>query len=132
MGKAKDSLISRYMAPLRCSFEKYYDILKGSGDADGAADYLIDTNLEIKKKEQGNYRDIQTLSDGLGDRVGLCMRAAFLDVMYSDEKPIVIMDDPFSNFDEKNLEWGWRFLELLSKEYQIIYMTCHADRIKEN
>ena len=132
LGRAKDTLISGYMAPLRCSFEKYYDILKDSDDIGGSSDFLIDTNLEIKKKEAGSYHDILTLSDGFGDRVGLCMRAAFLDVMYSDEKPVVIMDDPFSNFDEKNIEWGWRFLELLSREYQIVYMTCHADRTKEN
>ncbi len=130
LGRAKDALISRYMAPLRCSFEKYYDILKGSGENGNASDFLIDTNLEITKKELGNYRDIRTLSDGTGDRIGLCMRAAFLDVMYADEKPIVILDDPFSNLDKKNIEWGWRYLDLLSKEYQIIYMTCHANRVK--
>ncbi len=127
--EAKDSLVSRYMAPLRCSFEKYYDILKDSCDKSEGKDYLIDTNLEIRKKELGNYRDIAAMSDGYGDIVGLCMRAAFLDVMYKDEKPVVLMDDPFSNLDEDNIRWGGRFLELLAENYQIIYLTCHNDRV---
>jgi DNA repair exonuclease SbcCD ATPase subunit len=129
--RAKDSLIARYMAPLRCSFEKYYDILNGVGKNGKGSDYLIDTSLGIQKKEQGAFRDIEYLSDGLGDMTGLCMRAALLDVMYKDEKPVVIMDDPFSNLDEENLKWAGAFLETLSKEYQIIYMTCHENRVHQ-
>ena len=126
--KAKDMLIAGYMEPLRCSFEKYYDILKKGGENGEGSAFIIDSALGIQKKEMGAYRPVEALSDGLSDMTGLCMRAALLDVMYEGEKPVIIMDDPFSNLDEENLKWGYGFLASLAKNYQIIYMTCHADR----
>ena len=100
---------------------------KGGENGEGSA-FIIDSALGIQKKEMGAYRPVEALSDGLSDMTGLCMRAALLDVMYEGEKPVIIMDDPFSNLDEENLKWGYGFLASLAKNYQIIYMTCHADR----
>ena len=125
--EAKNRFIARYMEPIRCSFGKYYGIIKDGVDAD---EYLIDTGLNIRRRELGVYRSIETQSDGLGDLIGLCMKAALLDVMYKDEKPVVIMDDPFSNLDEENIKWGLAFLDKLAEDYQVIYLTCHPDRIK--
>ncbi|MCR4616842.1 MAG: hypothetical protein K5669_01505 [Lachnospiraceae bacterium] len=126
--EAKDRLIAGYMEPLRCSFERYYDILKGDDAPKEGDSFIIDANLNLQKKELGAYRSIESLSDGISDMTGLCMRAALLDVMYDVEKPVIIMDDPFSNLDEENVKWGYRFLESLAQEYQIIYLTCHPGR----
>ena len=49
--------------------------------------------------------------------------------MYQKEKPFLVMDDPFVNLDEKRTEGGQRFLQEISKEYQVIYFTCHESRI---
>ena len=56
--------------------------------------------MTIRYREQGMYRDSQTLSSGLADILGVCVRVAIVDSMYQDEKPMLIMDDPFVNLDD--------------------------------
>ena len=68
-------------------------------------------------------------SDGLADMLGLCIRVALLDTMYTKEKPFIVMDDPFSNMDEAKINGGKKFLDEISKEYQVIYLTCHKSRM---
>ena len=48
--------------------------------------------------------------------------------MYQKEKPFVILDDPFVNYDESNLKGAMKVLEKISADYQIIYFTCHESR----
>ena len=61
--------------------------------------------------------------------IGICMRFALLDVMYKQEKPMIIMDDPFVNLDANHLEGAKEFLKSVAGEYQILYFTCHEDRM---
>ena len=56
------------------------------------------------------------------------MRLALLDTMYEKEKPVIILDDPFSGMDDAKLEGTRKLLEEVSRNYQIIYMTCHDSR----
>ena len=121
LGKAKDSFVSTYMAPLKISFEKYYEILTGE-----KGDFEIDANLSISRREEGAYHDVEAQSTGFSDMIGLAARMALLDAMYEKEKPFIIMDDSFSNLDDNNLAGAKRFLDEISKEYQVIYMTCHS------
>ena len=51
---------------------------------------------------------------------------ALLDSMYEGEKPFIIMDDSFVNLDDTNLVGAKKFLDEISKEYQVIYLTCHS------
>ena len=53
---------------------------------------------------------------------------AMIDAMYPEEKPFLVLDDPFSNLDDERLKGGLRFLHSASLEYQIIYLTCHKSR----
>ena len=80
------------------------------------------------KKEEGSYHDIQSQSEGYSDMIGTCIRFALLDVMYQNERPVVVMDDPFVNLDEEHLKSAKEFLKQVSADYQIIYCTCHKDR----
>ncbi len=48
--------------------------------------------------------------------------------MYKDEKPFIILDDPFVNFDDEKLRGGISLLKEISREYQVIYFTCHESR----
>ena len=58
----------------------------------------------------------------------LCMRMAYIEAMYKDEKPFIVFDDPFVNLDDNNISGAMCFLKNISKEYQVIYMTCSEGR----
>ena len=94
--------------------------------------FKIATNLNLTKTEEGMQRRIGELSLGLREVTDFCLRLALVDAMYDKEKPFVILDDPFVNFDEKNLEGAKKVLNMISKESQVLYFTCHDSRkIKE-
>ena len=48
---------------------------------------------------------------------------------YKEEKPFLVMDDPFVNLDKEKMELAKGFLRAISKEYQVLYFTCHESRI---
>jgi uncharacterized protein YhaN len=125
MKKAKERFVSDYMKPVKDAYDKYYQIFMNISGDEGYNDkeYMIDANMNIERKVEGSYHTIEAESSGYGDIIGLCIRMALLDVMYDKEKPAIIMDDPFVNLDEKNLAGGRRFLDVVSKDYQIIFMT---------
>ncbi len=123
--KAKENLTAKYMAPLLRGFKKYYGVLtEESGD-----NYHIDANTVITVEEKGKQRDTKFLSRGYQDLVGLCERLSMADAMYPDEKPILLFDDPFVNLDDKKMEGAKLLLNEISKDYQVIYLTCRENRI---
>ena len=122
--KAKEQFTARYMDPIANGFSKYYQML--TGDTSNA--WVIDANINLKMKEQGELRDTRWLSAGYQDLLGVCMRLALVDTMYKEEKPFLILDDPFVNLDAKKVEAGNQLLLDVAKEYQVIYFTCHESR----
>ena len=90
--------------------------------------FRIDTDLNLTKTEEGMQRRISDLSLGLKEVTDFCLRLALIDAMYQKEKPFVILDDPFVNYDESNLKGAMKVLEKISADYQIIYFTCHESR----
>lgn len=121
---AKESFTSNYMAPISRGFSKYYGILTN----DMTTDWQVDANISVKIKEQGELRDIKWLSAGYQDLVGVCMRLALVDAMYPEEKPFLILDDPFVNLDDEKMQHGKDLLINLERDYQAIYFTCHESR----
>ena len=100
------------------------------GVCSGIAEYFnIDANINLSVKEMGLPRDINSLSTGCQDLVGVCMRMALVDAMYAGEKPFVIFDDPFVNLDENKIDGGVEFIKEIAREYQVIYFTCHNSRV---
>ena len=126
--KAKENLTSKYMKPIMASFKKYYEILSKQ-DSENCK---IDAKINIKIMEKGEQRDTEFLSTGYQDLIGICMRLALVDAMYEGEKPFLIFDDPFVNLDEEKVSGGVKLLNEISKEYQIIYLTCHESRSLKN
>ena len=125
--KSKESFIARFMSPIKDSFDKYYEIM-ASKDAE-PGEFRVDADMNFFKKEEGAFHSVHAQSEGYSDMIGICIRFALLDVMYKDERPAVIMDDPFVNLDADHLQGAKEFLEEVAKEYQIIYFTCHEDRV---
>lgn len=121
---AKEQFTARYTEPVSNGFSKYYDMLTGKEEKD----WIVDANIEVKVKDQGLLRETHWLSSGYQDLIGVCMRLALVDAMYTEEKPFLILDDPFVNLDEEKVQRGNELIEEISKEYQIIYFTCHSSR----
>ncbi len=122
--RAKEQFTAKYMEPIAKGFSKYYQMLTG----DDKGDWMIDANIRLQVREQGELRDTKWLSAGYQDLIGVCMRLALVDAMYEEEKPFLILDDPFVNLDKEKVECGNELLLSVANEYQIIYFTCHDSR----
>ncbi len=125
MDEAKASFTSKYMEPLMNGFIKYHNVLcENSSEV-----YEFDANANILKEEYGVLHESKYLSDGYRDLTGICMRMAFIEAMYEGEKPFVIFDDPFVNLDDEKNAGAMKFLQQISREYQVIYLTCSNGRM---
>ncbi|MCR4695174.1 MAG: hypothetical protein K5773_07645 [Pseudobutyrivibrio sp.] len=130
--KARESFLSKYMKPLQTGLHKYLGLIDSpNGTSSGYAieDFELDMDLNIKLSYAGSSKTSDYLSQGYQDLVALCSRLALVDVLYSDEKPILILDDPFTNLDHKKIEEALKLLNKISKDRQIIYFTCHDSRL---
>lgn len=121
---AKEALTARYAEPIMERFCRYFSLITG----DVAKGFHMDANTNVTVDELGKQRDVNTLSTGYRDLVGICLRVALVDVMYENEVPTIIMDDPFINLDDEKLRAGSTFLKEVAEKYQIIYFTCSNTR----
>ena len=121
---AKEVMTAKYADPIFQGFSQYYEMISGNE----ASCFHIDANTTVTVDELGKQRDTNTLSFGYRDLIGICLRIALVDTMYQEEKPPLIMDDPFTNLDDKKVNLGMDFVEKLAEKYQIIYFTCSASR----
>lgn len=125
LGKAKESLTAKYVGPIKESFAKYYEIItKQASEA-----FRMDANTNLTLEVLGKQREMNTLSSGYQDLIGICLRVALVDAMYTEELPILIMDDPFTNLDDGKIGAAKEFLKEVSEKYQIIYFTCSEARV---
>ena len=124
LSRAKNELSLKYTGPTMEGFKKYCSFF----DEEDSESFRIDTDLNLTKTEEGMQRRISDLSLGLREVTDFCLRLALIDAMYQKEKPFVILDDPFSDYDKSNLSGAMKVLEDISKDYQIIYFTCHESR----
>ena len=56
------------------------------------------------------------------------IRLSLIDSLYGEERPFLVLDDPFVNLDGEKLERAKEMLRELSRDTQIIYLTCHESR----
>ena len=55
-------------------------------------------------------------------------RLALIDNMYAEEKPFLILDDPFVNLDDAHTERALKLVERIAGEYQVLYLVCNSSR----
>ncbi|SFA83419.1 Uncharacterized protein YhaN [Acetitomaculum ruminis DSM 5522] len=123
---AKEQFTSRYLSPMKKGFEKYISIIEN--DNNYSNKFLMDVNLDISINDDGVIKNRDYMSTGMRDFVSICIRFALIDALYKGEKPFAILDDPFVNFDENKMANVKNLLTKISKDYQIIYFTCHDSR----
>lgn len=123
--EAKDSLTGRYLGPIQTYFQDYLHRITGEDQKNIA----ISTELEVSLSRMGQHRGMVNFSAGQADIVWICMHLALADSMFRDEGSPLILDDPFVNLDDRNLEQALELLKELATDHQILYLTCHTDRI---
>jgi DNA repair exonuclease SbcCD ATPase subunit len=120
--EAKEKLDSNYMDPMKSGFDKYMKML------DQTAIFEINSDLTVSVENNGKPYDSKYLSEGYKDLVNFCSRMALVDALFKDEKPVVILDDPFVNFDEEKLGRAVKLIQQMANEKQILYFVCHNSR----
>lgn len=122
--QAEQNLKDKYIGPIKDKFLKYTNIMeKAIGDK-----IAMDKNYKISFERNGKYRKEHHLSSGNKSVCALCFRLALIENMYKDEKPFIIMDDPFVSLDENHIQKAIDVIKELSKDIQIVYFTCHNSR----
>ncbi len=130
--KAKEQFSSRYMKGLSEGFDRYVTLL-GGNDLEKTTDghytgIHTDVNLNVQVTAYGEDKELGYFSTGFRDYIGLCMRFALVDAMFTGEKPFLVLDDPFVNLDKEKLDRSLAFLREASETYQILYLVCHDSR----
>ena len=122
---SKEALSTRYLGGMQAHFEHFTNLAQGNS----LSDAKIDTSFAISVREGGRSREIESFSRGTRDLLQFCARLALTKSMFeNEEKPFLILDDPFVNLDEQRLALLRDLLDKLSAEFQILYLVCHADR----
>ena len=121
---ANDTLTSKYISPMMQNFKKYAALL----NAQDLGEIVMDTNLTPTFEQKGAFRDKKFLSAGYRDIVDLCLRFALVDAIFPNEKPTIILDDPFVNLDDENTKKGINLIKKIAEEKQIIYLVCNSSR----
>ncbi len=121
--ESQTRLLETYVKPMRDSVNKYVSLFLEKNN-----DYNIDVNFKFQFVTENGIKELDQYSRGLQTIINLCMRLALIDCLYPNEKPFVILDDPFVNFDDSKLELSKRLMKSISDKYQIVYFTCHESR----
>ena len=122
--EARERFSNRYADPVKKSFERYAAQL-GFGEAEQPC---MDARLSLAVKAAGMQRETEYFSKGTRDLMWFCLRMAVLESVFTQEKPFLILDDPFSELDEEHNRKAQSVIRQLSDDYQILYMTCHESR----
>ena len=123
--EAKTALSTRYLGGMQESFTKFLSHLTQT-----APDAVMDASFDVRLREGGQTRPMESFSRGWRDAVEFCTHLSLTDALYKDgEKPFLLLDDPFVNLDDERLPAARALLEELASDYQILYFVCHKDRI---
>ena len=123
--QAREALSARYMGTVQQRFLGYMNRLS----PETQDRVFVTADLEVTVERFGEPRPLDHFSAGQTDLVALCMRLALVDALFRDTRPLLILDDPFVNLDERNLEQALAVLKDLSRDHQILYLVCNGSRI---
>lgn len=121
---AKNNLSNQYVGGVEQNFTNYIQKLLGNG----FDNTIIGHDLKIHVDEKGEAREIGYFSAGTVDCMLICMRLALIDSLFKQEKPFIILDDPFVNLDDAHTSYALEMLKKIARDKQIIYMVCNSSR----
>lgn len=121
---AKDSMTSKYLGKTKAGFIKYAEKIGGIiGES-----FEMDTDFGITKQEGTGTKGVEAYSRGTRDLFNLAARLGLVDSLYEKESPFILLDDPFTAFDDKKTAAALKLLNEFSRDRQIIYFTCAKSR----
>lgn len=122
--EASDAMNRRYVDPVMRELQANSDTLSAAI----GRPITVNRDFELLFEDGGSFRKEKHLSSGQRAICSLCFRISLIKNIYRDTVPFVIMDDPFVNLDEANMEQVRSIVEELAEEMQVIYFTCHPSR----
>lgn len=124
--EAKEALSTRYLGGMQESFSTYLARLSG----EEVKEALMDPTFEVRLREGGQTRVIESFSRGWRDAVQFCVRLSLTDALFAEEEPpFLLLDDPFVNLDDERLLAARELLDKLAQDHQILYLVCHKERV---
>ena len=121
---AKDNMTFKYLGKTKSGFIGYAEKISGiTGES-----FEMDTDFGVTKIEGGASKKIEAYSRGTRDLFNLAARLALVDSLYEKEYPFILLDDPFTSFDDKKTSAAIKLLREIGKDKQIIYFTCSKSR----
>lgn len=123
MKQADENMKLKYRQPLQEAFRDYYKFISFNDNVD------IDVDFKVTVNEGGSSFQTDFYSEGYKDLFNICKRFALIDVLFTGERPFIVLDDPFTNLDDEKLEKAKSLIKKLSEKYQIVYLLCHNSRL---
>lgn len=118
---AKISYSKGYMGSVAQKLMRYLSVF----DRELAESVVMDANFGMQFRNGAVTRELDYHSSGLRDIIWLCERLAMIEAIYNEEKPVIILDDPFVNLDDQMTQKALQLLSRVSENIQVFYMTCH-------
>lgn len=123
--REKRQILTRQLqAPLQQHLNHYLNLLFPD------ATLTVDEHLrpEILSR-QNNNSDLNSLSFGAREQMGLISRLAYADLLKEAGRPtLIILDDVLVHTDEQRLEQMKRVLFDAGERHQVILFSCHPER----
>lgn len=121
--RARHNLAARYLTPVEEGCKRYVLAMGIDKSVRFSADGIP------YAEERGILKETDYYSKGLRGLWDFCIRLALADCMFTGEKPLLVLDDPFTDLDDTKTELGKKLLRTLSKDRQIVYCTCKQERM---
>ncbi len=123
--QAEQQLRDKYVGPVENACREYAAQLESAlGER-----AVMDKDYNIYFEKDGENREISHLSTGQRMLAALCFRLALTDNMFPQNRPFLILDDPFTGLDDKHLKKAAELVKTLADDRQIIYFCAHESRM---
>ncbi|MCF0187492.1 MAG: hypothetical protein HUJ98_13525, partial [Bacteroidaceae bacterium] len=122
---ANKNLLEKYVAPIKNKYKEFIQRLLPNLSTI-AMDHTYKISFQLD--ENGTPRDCNHLSSGERICLEMALRMALIDNMYKDERPFLMLDDPFTDLDEENFNKAKAMVRNISERTQVIYLCCHPTR----
>ena len=121
--RARGNVATRYLIPVEEGVKEYMRFLQND-----KTPVRFTADGEPLREDQGKLREIGYYSAGMRELLGFSIRIALVDAIFNQEKPVLILDDPFVNLDDEKTEKAKKLVKELTKRYQVLYLTCKKER----
>lgn len=88
-----------------------------------------DYNLVVKNTKNNAIMDTNYLSSGTYDQIYLALRIGIIDIIFENKKVPIILDESFTQYDDKRLKTMLDIIYRKLEKNQIILFTCQKREI---